>query len=499
MSDSKQITVNEEKVRKAIESQIPLLITTFTLPHEMEMYITQVVTCFLKQLGQENMIEYVVYCVNELTTNAKKANTKRVYFKERNLDITDEAQYSEGMKTFKKDTLENINHYLMLQKQQGLFVKLLLQTRNDKMRIEIRNNVPLTVFEYKRIHDKLARAQQYGSIEDAFAQILDDTEGAGLGLIIMVLMLRKIGLSEENFQFLSENGETITRIILDLNPESQKQVNIISKDIVDNIDDLPHFPDNIAKINTLLNDNKTKLSEIATQISNDVTLTADLLKLVNSAAFSLAAPCQSILKAVQLVGTRGIKNLLYSLGSLKSLNNGEKENNAIWAHCYKVAFFSYNLARNFCSKNKDVIEDSYVCGLLHDMGKVVFQNVHPDLLNKFRTLCTNKDIPTTVVEKLSSGVNHAEIGALIAEKWNFPDVIIQTIRYHHDPANKDNQYQMITEIVYLANMIAQYSNGDVDIYQIDNSILTKYHLETKERLDDITAKMEQAFVKQNQN
>ena len=156
----------------------------------MEMYMAEVLTAFLKELNQENMTEYLVYCLGELTTNAKKANTKRVYFKEKGLEISDPRDYATGMETFKVDTLENIKYYLQLQKKAGYYIKLILQTRSNKIKIEVRNNVDLMIFEYKRIHDKIARAQQYNSIDEAFSEVLDDTEGAGLGLIIMVLMLQ---------------------------------------------------------------------------------------------------------------------------------------------------------------------------------------------------------------------------------------------------------------------------------------------------------------------
>ena len=116
MSESKIIKINESKVKKAIESELPLLITTFTLPHEMEMYINEVVSCYLRELNQEYIIQYILYCVKELTSNAKKANTKRVYFEEKKLNINNELQYKQGLEAFKRDTLENINHYLLLQK-----------------------------------------------------------------------------------------------------------------------------------------------------------------------------------------------------------------------------------------------------------------------------------------------------------------------------------------------------------------------------------------------
>ena len=217
MAQSKNVKLDLSKVKMAIRAGIPLSITTYTLPHEMELYMDSVLAAFLEELNQHQMIEYLTYCLNELVTNSKKANTKRIYFKEKKLNILDKDEYERGMKSFKEETLNNIKYYLKLQKEAGLYVKLILQTRNNKIKIEVRNNVELTVEEYKRMHDKLSRAQQYTSVDQALAQVLDETEGAGLGLIIMILMLEKIGLSEENFQILCENGETITRIILSLN------------------------------------------------------------------------------------------------------------------------------------------------------------------------------------------------------------------------------------------------------------------------------------------
>ena len=492
MSESKIVKINDTKIKKAIESELPLLITTFTLPHEMEMYINEVASCFLRELNQEYIIKYVLYCIKELTSNAKKANTKRVYFEEKNLNINNELQYKKGMESFKQETLDNINHYLMLQKEKGLYIKVLLQKRNKKMKIEIKNNVPLTVFEYKRIHDKIARAGKYESIEDAFSQILDNSEGAGLGIIIMILMLRKIGLSEQNFQFFTDNGETITRIILDLSLSYQNQLNVASKEIVDSVQSLPHFPENIQRINNLLNDRNSKLSDIASQISSDVTLTTDLLKLVNSAAFSLNSPCQSILKAVQLVGTRGLKNLLYSLGSIQNLTNASDENSKIWKHSNKVAFFSYNLARSLCGSQREIIDDSYVCGLLHDIGKIIFYNVHQENMKQFSEICTAKNIPITIFEQICSGVNHGEIGAMIAEKWHFPSVISQSIRFHHNPEVAPGEYKSLCEIVYLANMIANFSEGKIDISQFDKNILKKYNLDF-ENLEKITKKLSSAY------
>ncbi|MDR1899977.1 MAG: hypothetical protein LBQ55_08225, partial [Treponema sp.] len=100
MAAAQELVVDESKVKKAVQSGIPLTITTFTLPHEIEIYIEQVITVFLKQVDQEKLKDYIVYCVQELAVNAKKANTKRVYFTERGLDLANPDDYKEGMEHF---------------------------------------------------------------------------------------------------------------------------------------------------------------------------------------------------------------------------------------------------------------------------------------------------------------------------------------------------------------------------------------------------------------
>ncbi len=482
------------KIRMAIRAGIPLSITTYTLPHEMSEYMEEVLAAFLSELNQSSMNEYLKYCLNELVTNSKKANTKRIYFREKGLNIFDDAEYEVGMKHFKEDTLGDIKRYMAMQRAAGLYIKLILQTRNNKIKMEVRNNSEMTLREYKRIHDKLSRAQQYTSVDQAMSQILDDSEGAGLGIIIMILMLEKIGLTEENYQVVCENGETITRIILPINEKTQKDISVVSHEFVKIIDELPQLPDNISKIQRLISDPDVKMSEIATLISSDVSLTTDLLKLVNSALFALASPCHSIVEAVKMIGIRGVKNLLLSVAAKGTLSKDGGGGRELWTHSHQVAFYAYNLARNFYPKDPTIIEDAYVCGLLHDIGKIVFETAHPEIMEQMKEICESKNIPSSVFERLVAGVNHGEIGALIAEKWNFPDVIVSAIRHHHEPDYAPEQFKKITSLIYLSDLIAHYQTGEVDFYQFDKDVLALFHISTEEHLQMISAKLGSAFV-----
>lgn len=492
MQETVQTTVDVEKIKKATRMGIPLSITTYTLPHEIELYISEVLSCFLAELNQERLKDYLVYCITELATNAKKANTKRVYFTDRKLDIQNPVDYETGMKTFKEDSLSNIGYYLQLQKEANLYIKVIMQVKNRDIVLEIRNNCEMTKTEFKRVFDKIARSRQFTTLEEALSQVLDDSEGAGLGLVIMILMLKKVGLNDENYQVVVEGGETITRIVMPLDLKDIEQISVLSADIISYIDHIPQFPENIAQIERLLNDPDSRLSTIAAYISNDVALTTDLLKLVNSAAFALAKKCTSITEAVKMVGIRGIKNLLYSIGTIHLLGNKSDEQKKLWDHCYKTGFFAYNLARNY-QQNRVVTEDAYVCGLLHDLGKIVFSAMYPDLLEKIRNLTKSRNLPEKVVDALLSGRNHAEIGGALAEKWNFPPALIAAIKFHHSIESAPADYRTLVETVALADLMIHYADGFVEYYQIDPRLLAVFRITSEAHLQKICASFQKGF------
>ena len=496
MAQIKKIKVEKEKVNLAIQTGIPLTVTTYKLPVEMEGYIIDILSVFLKLLDMDSYFEGLSYCVKELVNNAKKANTKRIYFSKKNLNINNIDDYEKGMENFKTDTLNNINYYLEEQRKQGYFIKTVFQIRNNKIKIEIRNRAELTVFEYKRIHDKITRALQYSSVEEGITQILDDTEGAGLGLIIMVLILRKFGLTEDNYQILSEKGETINRIIIPLDKTVAENIISLSREFAALVDGLPEFPENIAQINNLINSPDSKMSDIAMKISNDFSLTGELLKMVNSVAYMLPHPCLNIEEAVKYAGLRGIKNLLFSIGSMENLvSNSSEKGKKLWNHSYQVAFYSYNIARNFCKKNRSNVEDSYVCGLLHDMGKIVFENARPNLSAKLENLCRQKNVSKEIFENLVAGCNHGEIGACIAEKWNFPQVLTDVLRYHHNPENAPESSRELASVIYLADMMAHYGEGLIDYNQIDTEILEYFKITSEEQFQGIADSLSSSFKK----
>jgi hypothetical protein len=200
----------DEHIRTLVHSEQPIILITPTFPRAMEQYMEQVLTIFLKAVQQEAITDYVVDFVKELMKNAKKANTKRVYFDEKGLDIHCSEDYLEGMKSFKTDIVEKKDYYLTLQEKHGLYIQLKLWKEKKKIKIEVTNNARITMIEEKRMMDKIEMGKQYKALEKVIADTIDDMEGSGLGLIILVLMMRKMGTKAEQIKI--EKGENETKI-----------------------------------------------------------------------------------------------------------------------------------------------------------------------------------------------------------------------------------------------------------------------------------------------
>ena len=486
-------TLDVEKIVHAARNSIPLTIKTFTLPHDMEIYLGQVLEVFLKELGQDALKDPLSYCLRELAVNAKKANTKRVYFHEKGLNILDDDQYKTGMEKFKMETLDNIDHWLNLQKNAGYYIKVIFQIRGQTLNLFVCNNAEITQKEQIRVYDRIARSRAFNSLEEALSTVLDDSEGAGLGIVIMVLMLKKLGLNEEAFDIDTKNGETIARLSIPMTNVKVENLDVLSKKIVDEIESLPNFPDNIVRLQQLLSDPDSEIADMARQVSTDPALTADLLKVVNSAQFMLPKKVDNIVEAVKMVGLRGLKNLLYSYGTQKILGGSDDiKVKLLWRHSYKTAFYAYNLAKNFLRK-KEILDDVYVGGILHDMGKIIFANVHPNMIDKLTKFAREKNIPAELFEDMTAGLNHSQIGALIAEKWNFPDALVNSIRYHHEPLNAPPAHHDIVGTICFANLLCNYEDKLVGFDQFDKDVLKTFRMQSEDQVKKVLERLMQAF------
>lgn len=212
--------IDTARVREAIDQEKVLSLVTYRyLAHERN-YIDQVLELYLREVGRPELQNKLGYCLHELAGNAKKANTKRAYFAEKGLDINNPVEYHLGMQAFKLETLPNINHYVELQEEMDLYIKFQFKREGNTVKLAVRNNAAMTVEELQRVQHKLELARKAQSLPEIMSLSEDYSEGAGLGIVMSIMMLRNLGISEDNFQIFCRNEQTYAVLYLDI-PEQK--------------------------------------------------------------------------------------------------------------------------------------------------------------------------------------------------------------------------------------------------------------------------------------
>jgi HD-like signal output (HDOD) protein len=137
-----------------------------------------------------------------------------------------------------------------------------------------------------------------------------------------------------------------------------------------------------------------------------------------------------------------------------------------------------------------------VAGILHDLGLIVVSYLHPALQKKIRGFCREKNIPLKVLEDFSYGLNHADTGGLIASKWNFPDQLVEGIKYHHEPLNAGVPYKDVVFCVYLANIMSNMERGLVSFEQIETPVLHDFGIKDEAHFQKIHARFKLVYEQQ---
>lgn len=486
--EAKLQAIDEEKIRSAVHLHTPIEITTYTLPHNMELYIQEVLSVFLTECHQEHMIEYLKFCLSELLTNSKKANTKRIYFKQQHLDLNNELDYHSGMVSFKDDTLDNIQWYLEEQKKAGLYVKLNLQVTDDSIIFQIRNNCLLTVFESKRINEKLKTAQKYGNVDEVLTKVIDQTEGAGLGIIIIILMLQKIGLSQDNYKVFCTDKETVTSIVLPQNQEYLGKLEKLCDEYIKTQKAIPVIEENLTQLKELLNAGAGQ-EELFNFIKKDVTLSFALIK---HAALK-DKNCMSLVKALELVPIEELKTIFTETNSEFRLVKKADDKRELWEHAYKVAVYAYNIAYNLLKDKEVDLEKIYTLGLFHDIACLLLEVSDTEQKAKIDEIIKENGVPEYSVEMFYNDNRHNYEGADFARAQSMPEELCNLIQYHNIPEKAPDDIKYMIYALYLADMVQYYNSKQLEYYQFNKEILKELNIESEEQLKFIISKVESLF------
>jgi putative nucleotidyltransferase with HDIG domain len=224
--------------------------------------------------------------------------------------------------------------------------------------------------------------------------------------------------------------------------------------ILSKVKAFPIMPEAGAKMLTLLEEPDTEISEIEEILRYDPGLTANILKLANSAYFGIPSKIGSLKQAVIVLGFKRLVQLVVascvSAVMDKSVPGYDLPAGDLWRHSIAVS-----IAAEALVKDKKIIgaEDIFTPALLHDVGKLVLGAFVKDELEAIESIAA-KGIPFVIAENMILGTDHAEIGAQILAHWNLPSDVINAVRWHHDPDSSEASSTQM-DVVYLSNLLCQ--------------------------------------------
>lgn len=458
--------------------------------------INAILVKILSSQGNIFLLETLITIIREIVFNAFKANLKRLYFIKSGVDLNDKDKYASLMQNFKDDYLYKLNEIEEeITAQDDYHIQINFKKTENSLKVTVFNNVTIIEEEYNRIKTRLEQSKKYQNLADAYNDIYDSTEGAGLGLALMVFLLKNSGIGVDNL-FISPDTKGVTVSVTV--PKQLKEESIISsvkKKVLDDVDTLPTFPENIIELQNLCSRKDSTIDAISAKISQDPSLSADVIKLSNSAGFVPGKRIMTIKDAVKIIGLKNLNLILTASAAKTILQNKYKKFEVIWEHCIRVAYYSTLIAK---SKQLGAVSDSaFTAGLLHDIGKIVLMSADDRIIHTISEITRNKQLrSSSILEEISVGISHAEIGGLIAEKWNFPASLKLAIENHHSPLNVEGEFKELTFSIYFANMLCGVEKNKYSYYYIETDILEWLKINCIEDLKSFHEKLKTNYANQ---
>lgn len=202
-------------------------------------------------------------------------------------------------------------------------------------------------------------------------------------------------------------------------------------DAVARIQALPALPSVLSRIVAATADPDASALDLSRHVAADQSLTATLLRVVNSAYYGHYRQVDSITTAIVMLGFHEVRNLTLATTALRSFPKGHPEfdRTQLWRHSLAVAM----AAERFATAENLARDGCFVAGLLHDIGKVVLDVLYPDSFREAVLRALGRGGFVRECEAEIFGIDHAGVGGILAERWDLPPTIVEAIRCHHHP------------------------------------------------------------------
>jgi HD-like signal output (HDOD) protein len=223
---------------------------------------------------------------------------------------------------------------------------------------------------------------------------------------------------------------------------------------LDSIEYLTPVSPDLAVLTKLLSNTEVGVEQVVEIIQYDPALTAEVLRLCNSAYFGLTEPASDLSEAIMRLGYNEVFQLVAIL-SVAPVMSGEHDGNGLcvrdlWRHSVITALAGRELAdaRQFS------IPLVFIACILHDLGKIIFAGSAAKEYDEIVALCHTNQIPFSAAERTVLGFDHTEVTGRLLERWRFPTELVHAARFHHDPSTAAAEHRTLAAYAHLADTMS---------------------------------------------
>lgn len=221
------------------------------------------------------------------------------------------------------------------------------------------------------------------------------------------------------------------------------------------VGEIATLPEVTVKIIQVVEDPKSTARHLHDVIKNDPALSARILKVVNSAFYGLPGQIASVDRAIVLLGLSAVKNIAIAASMTRLFQGGSQIEGfkplELWRHSIAVGVASRLITK---AQGRPSVEESFLAGLIHDLGLLVERQVYPRKLAEVIAQQAAGGGPFVEAEREIIGADHQAFGMALATKWRFPRPLCIAIGYHHEPSVLAEDNRELPTLVHVADILA---------------------------------------------
>lgn len=226
-------------------------------------------------------------------------------------------------------------------------------------------------------------------------------------------------------------------------------------DAIWHTDQLPPYPGVVAEVERELAKPEPAPAKLAAILTKDPALCSSILRVANSAAFASRSETANISQAVVRLGLKQVRRVVLTAALVQRWPaHRAVDQKSFWNHSISVAL----VANELCGAVSipipdDVRESTFTAGVLHDLGAMVLARAFPEQYAALSVLREETGRSAVALELEQWGIDHGEVGGIVACRWHLPDAMRDAVAFHHQPWQSSTEHRRLTQLVHVADFL----------------------------------------------